>query len=335
MEYRKLGASGIEASAIGFGAWAIGGWMWGGADERDAVAAIHASLDRGITLLDTAPVYGFGRSEEIVGKAIRGRRDKVVLATKCGLVWDIEAGDFHFRSDRRCIKMDATEYKVFKCLRPDIIRRDVETSLNRLGTDRIDLYQTHWQDSTTPIEETVEVLLDLKKQGKIRAIGCSNATTAQMDSYRAAGQLDSDQELYSMIDRDRERTNLDYCSRNGIAFLAYSPLARGLLTGAIGPGRVFDDGDQRSGRPRFSVDNRRRVLALLEELRPFADAHSATFGQLALAWTAAQRGCSHVLAGARNPGQAVENAAASSVRLAGDELAAINAVVERHRGGIA
>ena len=169
MLYRKLGSSGIDVSAVGFGAWAIGGWMWGGADENQAIAAIHAALDHGINLLDTAPIYGYGRSEEIVGRAIRGRREKVVLATKCGMIWDREEGEFFFHANQEGITFRPSEKKVYKCLRPDSIRAELERSLTRLGTTHVDLYQTHWQESTTPIADTMAALVKLKEQGKIRA----------------------------------------------------------------------------------------------------------------------------------------------------------------------
>ena len=210
MRYRALGSSGIEASVVGLGTWAIGGWMWGGTDEPAAIKAIHAGIDAGINLVDTAPVYGFGLSEKIVGRAIRGRRERVVLATKCALVWDRKDGEFYFNStDRGSCKADGA-FDVYKCLKPDSIRLEVERSLTRLGTDYIDLYQTHWPDSTTAIADTMEALLDLKQQGKIRAIGVCNATAQQMADYGLTGVLDSDQEKYSMLDRAQETANLPY-----------------------------------------------------------------------------------------------------------------------------
>ncbi len=151
MIYRKLGKSGMDVSAVGFGAWAIGGWMWGGADEDQAVAAIQAALDHGVNLIDTAPVYGFGRSEEIVARAIHDRRDKVVLATKCGMIWDRKEGEFMFHADHSGIATGAAEKDVYRCLRPDSIRAELELSLRRLKTTHVDLYQTHWQDRPRPL----------------------------------------------------------------------------------------------------------------------------------------------------------------------------------------
>jgi methylglyoxal reductase len=318
MRYRPLGQSGIQASVVAFGAWAIGGWWWGGADDRDSIEAIHAALDAGINLIDTAPAYGLGYSEEVLGKAIRGRRDEVVLATKCGLVWDTDTGTHFF---------DQSGKSVCKCLGGASVRHEVEQSLKRLQTDVIDLYLTHWQDKTTPIEETMGTLLDLKREGKIRAIGVSNATAEQMDEYRKFGPLDCDQEKYSMLDRELDSEQLPYCARNDIAVLAYSPLAQGLLTGKVSADRELPEGDLRSEDPRFSVENRAKVLAFLEEIRPVADAHGATFAQLTIAWTLAQPGLTHVLAGARNPLQARENAAGADISLAAEELATIDAAL--------
>jgi aryl-alcohol dehydrogenase-like predicted oxidoreductase len=333
MRYRSLGKSGIEASVVGLGAWAIGGWMWGGADEAESIRAIHAAIDAGMNLIDTAAVYGFGLSEEVVGKAIRDRRDKVVLATKCGLIWHEERGKFFFASDEKH-PTDEGQIKVYRCLAPDSIRREVEWSLRRLGTDYIDLLQTHWQDSTTPISDTMHALMELKKEGKIRAIGCSNATSEQMGEYRAAGQLAVDQELFSMLDRKHERENLPYCAEHEIAFFAYSPLAQGLLTGKIGPERTFQDGDQRRGKPRFSSENRLKIQRLVDSFRPIAERHGVSLAQLAIAWTVSQKGCTHALVGARTARQAAENAKAGAVEMTAGELEAMGKAIEEQAADI-
>jgi len=330
---RPLGSSGIEASAVGLGTWAIGGWMWGGTEEADAVAAIQAAIDRGVSLIDTAPVYGFGRSEQLVGQALAGRRDRVVLATKCGLVWDTDRGDFYFKSTPQTVTANG-EIAVRRYLGPESIRRELDASLQRLGTDHVDLYQTHWQETTTPIVETMGALLELKQAGKIRAIGVSNASSAQMEEYRAVGPLDSDQEQYSMLDRDLEAEQLPYLRDNGIALLAYSPLALGLLSGTITPDRKFGPGDQRSRNKRFTVDNRRKVAAMLKEFGPIAERHGVTTAQLVIAWTLAQPGCTHVLVGARTPQHATENAAAAHVELSPQDLAAMNETIARHAADI-
>ena len=331
MKYRSLGASGIDGSVVAFGAWAIGGWMWGGSGESDAIRAIHAALDAGVTLIDTAPMYGFGLSEEIVGKAIKDRRDKVVVATKCGLVWHVEKGDFFFASDDKHPTREG-KAKVYRYLGPESIRYEIEKSLTRLDVDCIDLLQTHWQESTTPIDETMATLVQLRDEGKIRAIGCSNATVSQMEQYRAAGQLDVDQEQFSMLDRKHETENLPYCAEHGLAFLAYSPIAQGLLTGKIGPDRVFPEGDQRRHNGRFSEENRRNVLAMLEKFGPIAADHGISLAQLAIAWTVSQPGCTHALVGARTPEQAVENAKAGAVDLSNAELERMREIIISHKG---
>ena len=334
MQSRPLGSSGMDASVIGFGAWAIGGWMWGGAEEADAIDAIHAAIDAGITLIDTAPVYGFGRSEEIVGKALRDRRKEVVLATKCGLIWHSDMGEYYFASELDGIKGKDGSIRVYRCLRPEVIRYEVEESLRRLGTDVIDVYQTHWQESTTPIADTMGELMRLKDEGKIRAIGCSNATPEQMDEYRAAGELSVDQEKYSMLDRQQEETNLPYCVTNNVAFFAYSPIAQGLLTGKINPDRKYNDGDQRVAKPRFHPENLAKVKAMLEEFQPVAAEHNMTLTQLAIAWTVAQPGCSHALVGARSPEQVTENAGAGRIVLSEQDQSLMRKAIEEHSSDI-
>ena len=327
MKYRKLGKSGIEASVVGFGSWAIGGWMWGGiTDEREAIGAIHAAINSGMNLIDTAPMYGFGASEKTVGKAISDRRDKVVLATKCGLIWHEERGDFHCFTDEKHPSKDG-KFKISRCLAPDVIRYEVEESLKRLKTDYIDLLQTHWQDTTTPISETMETLLRLKEEGKIRAIGCCNADLNQIRHYDATGELDSDQELYSILDRGPEKEILPYTSQQNIAFLAYSSLGQGLLTGKIGPERVFNNGDQRNLKPRFSVKNRQRVQKMLESFRPVAEKHGVSLGQLAIGWTVSQKGCTHALVGARSATQVQENIAGGTITLDGEDLQTMNTII--------
>lgn len=318
MELRPLGQSGIQASVVGLGAWAIGGWPWGGTDETDSIEAIHAALDEGITLIDTAPAYGLGLSEELVGKALAGRRHQAIIATKCGLVWDTDKGTYFF---------DEMDKKVHRYLGPESIRREIDQSLRRLKTDCIDLYQTHWPDPTTPVAETMGCLMDLKVAGKIRAIGVSNATVEQIQEYQRVGPVDSDQDKYNLLDRAIEADLLPYCRRNHIAVLAYSPLAKGLLTGKMGPDRALRESDFRQYDPQFSMENRRAVAEMLDRYRPVADDLHLTFGQVAIAWTIAQPGVTHTLVGARNPKQARENARAGDVILTGGDLEAINAAL--------
>lgn len=325
MLYRKLGPSGIDVSAVGFGAWAIGGWMWGGTDDEKAIRAVHAALDHGINLIDTAPAYGFGHSEEVVGRAIQGRREKVVLATKCGLIWDREQGQFFFHSSAKGAATGPSEKKIYRFLGPDSVRQEVERSLKRLKTDYLDLLQTHWQDPTTPIQDTMAVLLKLKEQGKIRAIGVSNVAVDQLKEY---GRIDSDQERYSLLDHDIEQNGvLDYCRQHNIAIVAYSPLANGLLTGKLRPDRQYNEGDLRRGNPRFTPESVGRVNAMLEQLRPIAERHQASLAQLVIAWTFSRPGITCVLCGARTPKQAIENAAAGKIQLSAEEIETISRTV--------
>ncbi|HWR54227.1 MAG TPA: aldo/keto reductase [Bryobacteraceae bacterium] len=314
MRTRTLGQSGIEASTVAFGAWAIGGWMWGGAEEQESIRAVEAALDCGMTFIDTAPAYGLGLSEEIVGRAVRGRREKAVIATKCGMVWHTTRGTFFLEQDGKPVhRYLGRESVIYEC----------EHSLKRLGTDYIDLYQTHWQDLTTPIEETMSALLQLKQEGKIRAIGVSNATPAQVREYLSFGPVDTDQERYSLIDRKQEPEMIPLCIANNIAFLAYSPLANGLLTGRIGPERTFKEGDLRKGSKRFGQDNLARVTAAFELLKPIYERHTITPGQLVIAATLAQPGVTHALVGARSRAQVEENVKAAEVRLTEQEVAEV------------
>jgi aryl-alcohol dehydrogenase-like predicted oxidoreductase len=322
---RTIGRSGISASAVGLGTWAIGGWMWGGTDERQSIAAIQASIDAGISLIDTAPAYGMGLAETIVGKAIAGRRDKVVLVTKCGLVWHVNEGAYFFHQDGK---------PVHRYLGAASIRHEVEESLKRLGTDYIDHYVTHWQDATTPIAETVETLVRLKDEGKIRSIGASNVSPEDLVAYIATGALDAIQEEYSMVRRDIETTLLPLCRTSAVSVLSYSSLALGLLSGKVGPERVFAGDDQRKGNPRFSQANREKIARLTRGLEPVAKAHGASIAQVVIAWTIAQPGITFSLCGARDPAQAVENAAAARLRLAENELALISAGVAEHLVGL-
>lgn len=318
---RQIGETGIVASAVGLGTWAIGGWMWGGTDDAAAEDAIRAGLDAGITLIDTAPAYGLGHAEEVVGRAIRGRRDEVVLATKCGLVWHDQRGPFYFSQGGLPVHRD---------LSPAAIRHEVEQSLIRLKTDRIDLYITHWQDPTTPIAETVDALKALQVEGKILAFAASNTTPEDLGAYRAAGGIAAVQEEYSMDERRIEQTHLPACRDAGISVMGYSVLALGLLSGRIGADRVFAGDDQRRDNPRFSPENRARVDQLMQTIRPIAAQHGASPAQIVIAWTLAQPGLTFALCGARNPDQARENAHAGHLRLTAGETGAITQAVKTH-----
>ncbi len=310
MQYRKLGSSEIQVSAVALGTWSIGGgpW-WGKTDDNDSIRAIQAAVDAGITLIDTAPAYGFGRSEEVVGRAIRGRRDQVVVATKCGLWWGDDRGVLHFEQDG---------YTVRRCLDPRTIRIEVEQSLRRLGVDRIDLMQTHAQavePFKTPIAETMACLMELRKEGKIREIGVSNCTPEQMDEYLAAGVIVSNQPRYSLLDRAIEHELLPYCRAKDLAVLVYSPLEQGLLTGKIGMDTSFDPEAFRNKLPWFALDKRRKVLDMLEGWHDLTDKYGCTLSQLVIAWTVSQPGVTAALCGARKEANVLENAKAGDLLL--------------------
>lgn len=305
--------------------------MWGGTKRNDPEGAIRAAVDHGINLIDTAPMYGYGRSEELVGDALKGLRDKVVLATKCGMVWYKKEGDKFFDANDtgRAENGENKKYEVYINLRPAMIRYEVEESLRRLKTDRIDLYQTHWQDSTTRTEDVMAELMRLKQEGKIRAIGCSNATIDQMKRYQAIGQLDTDQEQYSMLQRQHEAANLPFCRENNIAFLAYSPMALGILSGKIGANHEFGPGDVRRSNPWYQKEARPKVDALLDVIRSVAEEKGVTIAQTVIAWTLEQPGCSHALVGARDPDQAIANAKAGEVELTEEEIRTIRKAMDQ------
>lgn len=326
MKQTTLGPSGIRCSAIGLGTWAMGGWMWGGADDAAAVDAIRASLDAGVTLIDTAPAYGLGQSERLVGQAMKGRRDKAVIATKCGLVWHTKKGTHFF---------DENGHPVYRYLGRDSISFEVEQSLTNLQTDYIDLYITHWQDSTTPVAETMDALLSLKRQGKIRAIGVSNIDAPTLAEYLRHGPVDAAQERYSLVDRDIEQTLVPLCKEHGVAVMGYSSLALGLLAGPIDPERVFRGDDQRAANPRFSTGNRARLSAFFAALEPLRAHLGCSFSEMMIGWTLAYGAVSLALCGARTTAQARQNAAAGALALDAEALALIDAAARKHLAELA
>jgi len=287
MEKRKFGNTDIEVTPVGLGTWAIGGWMWGGTDEAQSIDTIHRAVDKGIGLVDTAPVYGFGRSEEIVGKALtNGRRDQVALATKAALNWN---------DDQDKVWRDATASR---------IEREVEDSLKRLQTDRIDIYQIHWPDPKTPMEETARALEKLYQAGKIRAIGVSNFTPSQMDELRKSVPLHSLQPPYNLFERGIEQDILPYCRENGIATITYGGLCRGLLTGKMREDTQFTGDDLRKSDPKFQGDRYRQYLNAVAELDQFArERYQKNVLALALRWLVDQPGVTTALWGARKPEQ--------------------------------
>lgn len=324
MELRQLGKSDLKVTPVVFGAWAIGGWFWGGTDDAEAVTAIRAAVDAGINTIDTAPMYGFGHSEEVVGKALKGIRDKVIVATKCGLRWNRTDGDFHFVAQDE----QNRSHQIYKVLKPDSIIEECDLSLKRLNVDVIDLYQCHWPDTTTPIADTMGALMKLKEQGKIRAIGVSNFTPPMMRECLNTAPLASDQPKYSQLAREIEADVLPFCRENNIGVIVYSPLAQGLLTGKVTMDRQFAPGDLRVNTPWFQPQNRQRVLDALGRIRPIADAHRATLGQVAINWVINTPGVTSAIVGARNAAQVRENVHAAEFRLSEEEQSFIRSTFE-------
>lgn len=286
METTRLPGTTLRASRIGLGTWAIGGMGWGGSDEAESIKTIHAALDRGVTLIDTAPVYGVGRSEEIVGKALAegGRRARAIIATKVGLEWNTGG--------------------VFRNSRPDRIRQEIEDSLRRLQTDVIDLYQVHWPDPNTPIDETASALEALHRAGKIRAVGVSNFSPAQMDVFRAAAPLHAVQPPYNLFERGIEADVFPYAERHELATLAYGSICRGLLSGRMSAETVFAGDDLRRADPKFQVPHFADYLGAVSALDAFAQRH---FGRsvlhLAVRWVLDRGPNTIALWGARRPSQ--------------------------------
>jgi aryl-alcohol dehydrogenase-like predicted oxidoreductase len=320
MEYRKLGNTDLELSVITFGSWAAGGWMWGGTEHNDAVKAIQAAYDMGVTSIDTAPAYGQGTSEEIVGEAIKNiPREKVQILTKYGLRWDTKNGEFFFSSfDNNQKPIDMYRYAG-----KEGIIKECEDSLRRLGTDYIDLYQIHWSDPTTPIQETMEAVVQLIKDGKVRFAGVCNYDASQMEEAEKYISLVSDQVPYSMVNRKIESELVPYILKNKKSILAYSSMGKGLLTGKMSPGYQFAEGDHRATDPVFSDENIKRTNAFLEKITPLAKEKKATLGQLVLRWTVEQPAITIALVGARNAKQAEENAKTMEVDLTDEEISFI------------
>ncbi|PXX90764.1 general stress protein [Marinobacter vulgaris] len=287
METQSFGNTDIQVTPVGLGTWAIGGWMWGGTDEAQSIDTIHRAVDKGIGLVDTAPVYGFGRSEEIVGKALAGgRRDQVALATKVALNWN---------DDHDKVWRDATGAR---------IEREVEDSLKRLQTDRIDIYQVHWPDPKTPMEETARALENLYQAGKIRAIGVSNFTPDQMEEFRKIVPLHSLQPPYNLFERDIEEEILPYCREHGIATITYGGLCRGLLTGKMREDTEFTGDDLRKNDPKFQGKRYSQYLNAVAELDAFAkERYQKNVLALALRWLVDQPDVTTALWGARRPEQ--------------------------------
>ncbi|MEG1228675.1 MAG: aldo/keto reductase [Flavobacterium sp.] len=326
MEYRKLGNSELELSTITYGAFAIGGNMWGGNEKKDSIDSVRSSIDHGVTTIDTAPFYGFGLSEEMIGEAIKSYdRSKIQLLTKFGLVWDGSnngKGDFFFDADDNGKKVP-----IYKYSSKNNVIKEIEESLKRLQTDYIDLLQIHWPDSTTPISETMEAVEILLQQGKIRAFGVSNYNVSQIQEAQKTVQIASNQVAYSMLNKSIETDLLPFTIAENIGIIAYSPMERGLLTGKYFTDGKLKENDHRNGY--FGKFDLQQVKTLVEELSSLANSKHISISQLVLRWTTLQKGISIVLAGARNAEQAISNAKAMDFDLSVSELEFINQAISK------
>jgi len=310
MNTRKIGKSNLNATVLAMGAWAIGGGSWWGEnDDEMSIRTIHKALELGINWIDTAPVYGFSHSEEVVGKALKGIRNQVIISTKCGLQWYNKEGSKHFSKDG---------HTVYRDLSPQGIRRDLEYSLKRLNTDYIDIYYTHWQSvdpGFTPIEETMNELMKMKKEGKIRAIGASNVSLDNLKEYTQYGQLDVIQEKYSMLDRRIEKELLPFCEKNQITLQTYSPIEQGLLTGKVKSDYVAKPGEVRENSKWWLPENIKLAINMMAKWEDLTKKYNCTIGNLVIQWTAAQSENINVLIGARKLEHIEENIKAASIIL--------------------
>jgi aryl-alcohol dehydrogenase-like predicted oxidoreductase len=311
MEFVDIPGTSMRVSRIALGTWAMGGWMWGGSNESDAVRAIHAALDRGINLIDTAPVYGFGRSEEIVGKALAvgGRRKRAFIATKVGLDWK--------------------DGKPFRNARKARIIKEAEDSLRRLQTDVIDLYQVHWPDPHTPLAEVAEAMGELHRAGKVRAIGVSNFSPAQMEEFRKVAPLHTAQPPYNLFERAIEQDVLPYCRDRDIAVLAYGSLCRGLLSGSMSKSSQFTGDDLRKNDPKFLAPRFEQYLAAVEKLDQFAREHyGRRVIQLAVRWVLDRGERNIALWGARRADQLAPIADVAGWHIDSSAMAQIDQILQ-------
>lgn len=311
LEYTQIRGTAVISSRIALGTWAIGGWMWGGSDDKESIRTIHAAFEKGINLIDTAPIYGYGRSEEIVGEAVRqfGRRESILLATKVGIDW--------------------TNGRVERNSSRQRILKEVEDSLRRLQTDYIDVYQVHWPDPEVPIEETATTLRELYEQGKIRAIGVSNCSPEQARQFKAAAPLHTIQPPYNLFEREIERDVLPYALNHNITTLAYGALCRGLLSGTMSADRQFSKDDMRNTTdPKFQSPHFGEYLNAASRLDAFAQQN---FGKrvihLAVRWLLDRPGVGVALWGARRPEQLAPISEVAGWTLTERDFAAIEAIL--------
>jgi aryl-alcohol dehydrogenase-like predicted oxidoreductase len=315
MRKRKLGNRGPEITVIGLGTWAIGGagwqYAWGTQDDKDSIATIHRAMELGINWIDTAAVYGLGHSEEVVGKALIGRRSKVIVATKCARVWDPGSTEIVGR------------------LSAASVRQELENSLRRLGTDYIDLYQIHWPRPEPQIEEGWAEIGKAVKEGKVRYAGVSNFSVEQLRRIHAIHPVTSLQPPYSMLRRETEKELLPFCAENGIGVVVYSPMQMGLLSGAFSRERVtrLEADDLRSQNPFFTEPALSRNLALVDKLKPIARRHDRSMAELAIAWVLRRPEVTAAIVGGRRPEQVGETVGAADWDLTKDEFAEIERIL--------
>jgi len=322
MKNIKLGKTDIDISRIGLGTWAIGGGpAWGGdKDEQESIATIQAAPGLGVNLIDTAPGYNFGNSEKIVGKALSGmKREEAVIITKCGIVWTRTGGLFNKVGDTQ----------LYKNLTRESILEEIDISLDRLQTDYIDIYMTHWQavePLKTPVSETMDTLNELKAKGKIRAIGAANITPDEIEEYLKYGELDIVQGKYSILDRAVEQDLVPICKENGITLQAYSPLEQGLLSGTMT--KDYVPVAAQANKKWFQPENFPRVIDMLEQWKPLCEKYSASIPSLALAWIMAQGDFITLLSGATSVAQIKQNVQAMELELSKEDVAYMRELAE-------
>ncbi len=313
MERKKFGKTDLQVSPVVLGTWVTGGWLWGGAEDKESIRAILRALELGINFIDTAPVYGFGRSESVIAQALKewGRNGDTVIATKCGLEWD----------EKENVRRNCSASR---------IRREAEDSLKRLNVDRIDLYQLHWPDPNTPFQESMETLMKLRDEGKIRYAGLSNFSREQIQECLTSGEVHSLQPPYNMFERGAEEDLLPFCMDHDIATLGYGGLCRGLLTGKFTGEETFPKGDLRRVDPKFKPDRFPQYVHAVKELQELAAGYGKTVAQFALRWALQQPGMTTVIAGARTPRQVEDNAGVDGWEISPSDLQKVEEILSKH-----